>query len=187
MVLSAHQSKIFKEGCKKEVLMQYKCMEKEIRKLHGRILYPICHVDREYSGRNAALTERTPWIPVQAPDFSPRFSRENRNEFCRFVKSKTIKQKHGYHPLQHEPAFPDDKSRVDAGFSYGLALPPDSERPAILSGTDLYPCFCAVFFITKKPGASPRPMISEFCMISSKRSIGLASRFRPWKRGCEKI
>ena len=57
-----------------------------------------------------------------------------------------------YHPLQHEPAFPDDKSRVAAGFSCSLALPPDSERPAILSGTDLYPCFCAVFFITLKKG-----------------------------------
>ena len=34
--------------------MQYKCMEKEIRKLHGRI-FPLCHVCREYSGRNAAL------------------------------------------------------------------------------------------------------------------------------------
>ncbi|WP_418249238.1 hypothetical protein [Dialister succinatiphilus] len=40
--------------------MQYKCMEKEIWKLHGRILCPICHVYREYSGRNAALAERTP-------------------------------------------------------------------------------------------------------------------------------
>ena len=120
-------------------------------------------------------------LSIQVPDFSPLFpgARGNRNGFCRFVKSFTTNRKHGYHPLQHEPAFPDDKSRVDAGFSYGLALPPDSERPAILYGTDLYPCFCAVFFITKKPGASPRPMISEFCMISSKRSIGLASRFRP--------
>jgi len=27
-------------GCKKGVLMQYKCMEKEIRKLHGRVLFP---------------------------------------------------------------------------------------------------------------------------------------------------
>ena len=34
------QSKILKGGCKKGVLMQYKCMEKEIRKLHGRILFP---------------------------------------------------------------------------------------------------------------------------------------------------
>ena len=40
MVLSAYQSKIFKEGCEKGVLMQYKYMEKEIRKLHGRILFP---------------------------------------------------------------------------------------------------------------------------------------------------
>ena len=40
MVLSAYQRKIFKEGCEKGVLMQYKCMEKEIRKLHGRILFP---------------------------------------------------------------------------------------------------------------------------------------------------
>ena len=35
--------------------MQYKCMEKEIRKLHGGFYVPICHVCREYSGRNAAL------------------------------------------------------------------------------------------------------------------------------------
>ena len=31
---------IFKGGCKNEGLMQYKCMEKEIRKLHGRVLFP---------------------------------------------------------------------------------------------------------------------------------------------------
>ena len=35
--------------------MQYKYMEKEIRKLHGGFYVPICHVCREYSGRNAAL------------------------------------------------------------------------------------------------------------------------------------
>ena len=40
MALSSFQNKIFKGGCKKGVLMQYKCMEKEIRKLHGRILFP---------------------------------------------------------------------------------------------------------------------------------------------------
>ena len=40
MSLSSFQNKIFKGGCKKGVLMQYKCMEKEIRKLHGRILFP---------------------------------------------------------------------------------------------------------------------------------------------------
>ena len=75
---------------------------------------------------------------IQAPDFSPLFpgARGNGNGFCRFVKSFTTNRKHGYHPLQHEPAFPDDKSRVDAGFSCDLALPPDSERPAILTGMD---------------------------------------------------
>ena len=40
MSLSSFQSKIFKGGCKKGMLMQYKCMEKKIRKLHGRILFP---------------------------------------------------------------------------------------------------------------------------------------------------
>ena len=35
--------------------MQYKCMEKEIRKFHRGFYVPICHVCREYSGRNAAL------------------------------------------------------------------------------------------------------------------------------------
>ena len=32
--------KNFKGGCKKGVLMQYKCMEKDVRKLHGRIPFP---------------------------------------------------------------------------------------------------------------------------------------------------
>ena len=40
MGLFSFQNKIFKGGCKNEGLMQYKCMEKEIRKLHGRILFP---------------------------------------------------------------------------------------------------------------------------------------------------
>ena len=34
--------------------MQYKCMEKEIRIFHGRILFPSAmYIAREYSGRNA--------------------------------------------------------------------------------------------------------------------------------------
>ena len=47
---------------------------------------------------------------IQLSDFPPRFpgALGNRNEFCRFVKSITTKQKHEYHPLQHKPAFPDD-------------------------------------------------------------------------------
>ena len=39
--------------------MQYKCMEREIRKLSMEGSYfLICLVYREYSGRNAALAER---------------------------------------------------------------------------------------------------------------------------------
>ena len=52
--------------------------------------------------------------------------------------------------MQHEPAFPNDKSRVDVGFSYGLALPPDSERPAILTGTDTIRVFVLPFDNMKK-------------------------------------
>ena len=39
--------------------MQYKCMEREMRTLSMEEFYfPICHVYRDNSGRNAALTER---------------------------------------------------------------------------------------------------------------------------------
>ena len=60
--------------------------------------FPICYVYREYSGRNAALTERKAKNPcIQVPDFPPRFpgAQGRRNEFCRFVKSFTTNQKHG--------------------------------------------------------------------------------------------
>ena len=150
MVLSAHQSKIFKEGCKKEVLMQYKCMEKEIRKLHGRILYPICHVDREYSGRNAALAGRKAMnLCIQAPDFPSPMSRgpeiwerilQIRREARPPIKNTdTIL-------CSMSPHSRTTSSRRLQDFPVCSALTPDSERPAILSGTDLYPCFCAVIF-----------------------------------------
>ena len=126
--VSAFYNKSFEGGCKNEGLMQYKCMEKEIRKLHGRI-FPLCHVYREIFRPECSFGSRELQNScIQAPDFPPLFpgARGNRNGFCRFVKSFTTNRKHGYHPLQHEPAFPDDKSRVDAGFSCSLALPPDS-------------------------------------------------------------
>ena len=150
MVLSAHQSKIFKEGCKKEVLMQYKCMEKEIRKLHGRILYPICHVDREYSGRNAALAGRKAMnLCIQASDFPSPMSRgpeiwerilQIRREARPPIKNTdTIL-------CSMSPHSRTTSSRRLQDFPVCSALTPDSERPAILSGRDLYPCFCAVIF-----------------------------------------
>ena len=95
MVLSAYQSKILKEGCEKGVLMQYKCMEKEIRKLHGRILFPICHVYRDHSGRNAALTERNQESLYTGSRFSPPapLAPGKRNGFCRFVKNMITHRK----------------------------------------------------------------------------------------------
>ena len=119
--------------------MQYKCMEKEIRKLHGGFYVPICHVCREYSGRNAALAAGKSRIPVYRllifPSRSPGAGKTKRILQIR-KKYDNPSQKHGYHPLQHEPAFPDDKSRVDAGFSCGLALPPDF-REALINSQSL--------------------------------------------------
>ena len=106
---------------------------------HGRILFPICHVYRDNSGRNAALTERNQEsLYTGSCFFSPASPAPGkRNGFCRFVKNMiTHRKSTDTIHIQHEPAFPDDKSRVDAGFSCDLALPPDSERPAILTGMD---------------------------------------------------
>ena len=87
--------KISKAGCKKRGLMQYKCMEKEIRKLHGRILFPICHVYRDNFGRNAALTERNHESLYTGSRFSPPapLAPGKRNGFCRFVKNMITHRK----------------------------------------------------------------------------------------------
>ena len=80
----------------------------------SRIFRPECSFDRQKAMNPC----------IQAPDFSPRFpgAQGSRNEFCRFVKSFTTNQKHGYHPLQHEPAFPDDKFKAAAGLSCMLSV-----------------------------------------------------------------
>ncbi len=72
--------KISKAGCKKRGLMQYKCMEKEIRKLHGRILLLSVIIYREYSGRNAALTERNHESLYTGSRFSPPAPRRRGSE-----------------------------------------------------------------------------------------------------------
>ena len=38
----------------------------------------------------------------------------SRTDSAEYVKTMTIKPKHGYHLIQHEPAFPDDKFRAAA-------------------------------------------------------------------------
>ena len=81
-----------------------------------------------------------------------------RNGFCRFVKNMiTHRKSTDTIHIQHEPAFPDDKSRVDAGFSCDLALPPDSERPAILTGSDTIRVFVVPFDSMKK--AAPHGLL----------------------------
>ena len=72
--------KISKAGCKKRGLMQYKCMEKEIRKLHGRILLLSVIIYREYSGRNATLTERNHESLYTGSRFSPPAPRRRGSE-----------------------------------------------------------------------------------------------------------
>ena len=86
---------------------------------------PVCHVYREYSGQNAALTDRKPWIPVyRLPISLPHVPgpRDVGTDSADSQRSMTTKQKHGYHPLQHEPAFPDDKFKAAAGLSCMLSV-----------------------------------------------------------------
>ena len=95
-------------------------------------------------------------------------------------------QKHGYHPLQHEPAFPDDKFKVAAGLSCMLSVDAwfREARNTVWHGfVSVFLC-CSVlsnqksdeeiihnssppFFTAKKPGAFPSPMPNEFgvCMV----------------------
>ena len=94
----------------------------------SRSFRPECSFDRKES---RIPVYRLPILPSRSPGAG-----EAKRILQIRKKHNNQSQKHGYHPLQHEPAFPDDKSRVDAEFSCDLAVPPDSERPAILTGMD---------------------------------------------------
>ena len=133
--------------------MQYKCMEREIRKLSMEGFYfLICLVYREYSGRNAVLAERNQWISVYRfpafPSPAPRAPWEQ-NGFCR------IRLKHDNQAkarISSHPAWARIPGRQVQGCcrkspSCSPALTPDSERPAILTGTDDHPCFCAALSV----------------------------------------
>ena len=73
MAFSAFQNKIFEGGCKNGVLMQYKCMEKEIRKLHGRILFPsvmyIANIPAGMQLWQIGSHESLYRLPISLPDF----------------------------------------------------------------------------------------------------------------------
>ena len=105
--------------------MQYKCMEKEIRKLHGRILLLFVMYIANIPAGMQLWQIGKPRIPVyRLPIFLPDFPgpRDVGMDSADSQKSKTIKQKHGHHPLQREPAFPDDKFKAAAGLSCMLSV-----------------------------------------------------------------
>ena len=143
--------------------MQYKCMERQSRNLSMEgFHFPFCYVYREYSGRNAALAEGNK--ESLYTDFLLSLSGSPGAWEAKRILQNKLKQDNIKNtdtiPCSMSPHSRTTSSRRLQDFPVCSALTPDSERPAILSGRDLYPCFCAVFFITKKPGASPRPMIA---------------------------
>ena len=109
---------------------------------------PICHVYREYSGRNAALTKKDAMNPCTGSRFPSSTSRglgkSERILQIRKKASQPIKNTDTI-PCSMSPHSRTTSSRWLQDFPVCSALTPDSERPAILSGTDLYPCFCAAF------------------------------------------
>ena len=119
--------------------MQYKCMEREMRTLSMEGFYsPLSCISRSFRPE-CSFDRKRSRIPVyRLPIFSSRSPGAGEAKRILQIRKKydNPSQKHGYHPLQHEPAFPDDKSRVDAGFSCDLALPPDF-REALINSQSL--------------------------------------------------
>ena len=138
--------------------MQYKCMEKEISELSmegfyfphlpciSRIFRPECSFGREEAMNPC----------IQAPDFPSPLSGapDSRNEFCRFVKKYGNIKSTDTILCSMSPHSRTTRAGWLQDFPVCSALPPDSERPAILTGTDLYPCFCAVFLPHEKSSPS---------------------------------
>ena len=73
----------------------------------SRIFRPECSFGREESMNLCIQISRFP--PLRLPG-----RLEGRTDSAGYVKTMTIKPKHGYHLIQHEPAFPDDKFRAAA-------------------------------------------------------------------------
>ena len=133
--------------------MQYKCMEREMRTLSMEGFYFPSVMYIAIIPAEMQLCQKEIKNPcIQAPDFPLPLPGAGEAKRILQIRKKydNPSQKPGFHPLQHEPAFPDDKSRVDAGFSCDLALPPDSERPAILTGSDTIRVFVLFLAARKK-------------------------------------
>ena len=152
----------------------------------------------EYSsGREEAMNPC-----IQAPDIFPQRpgAQGRQNEFCRFVKKYDHIKNTDTIPCSMSPHSRTTSSRRLQDFPVCSALAPDSERPAILTGTDLYPCFCAVFyssikggeeiiissppfFCTRNPDALSSPILNELGVCHSLRSAAGVQR-RPQGNHC---
>ena len=132
--------------------MQYKCMEKEIRKLHGRILLlSVMYIANIPAGMQLWQIGK-PRVPVyrfliSLPDFpGPKEigtdSADSKKHDHQTKNTDTI-------PPSMSPHSRTTSSRRLQDFPVCSALAPDSERPALLTDTDAHPCFCAVFFIKR--------------------------------------
>ena len=75
--------------------------------VYREIFRPECSFGREESMNLCIQVSRFP--PLRLPGRP-----EGRTDSAEYVKTMTIKPKHGYHLIQHEPAFPDDKFRAAA-------------------------------------------------------------------------
>ena len=133
--------------------MQYKCMEREIRKLSMEGFYfLICLVYREYSGRNAALAERNQWISVYRFPAFPLSGSQGALRAERILQNTLNHDNQAKARISSHPAWARIPGRQVQGCcrkspSCSPALTPDSERPAILTGTDDHPCFCAALSV----------------------------------------
>ena len=138
--------------------MQYKCMEKEIRKLHGRILLlSVMYIANIPAGMQLWQIGK-PRVPVyrfliSLPDFpGPREigtdSADSKKHDHQTKNTDTI-------PPSMNPHSRTTSSRRLQDFPVCSALAPDSERPAILSGTDTIRVF-VLSFLRQKRGCEER-------------------------------
>ena len=110
--------------------------------------FPFYYAHREYPGRNAALAEGNK--ESLYTDFLLSLSGSPGAWEAKRILQNKLKQDNIKNtdtiPCSMSPHSRTTSSRRLQDFPVCSALTPDSERPAILSGRDLYPCFCAVIF-----------------------------------------
>ena len=103
----------------------------------SRIFRPECSFDKK-DAMNPCTGSRFPSSTSRGPGKSERILQIRKKASQPIKNTDTI-------PCSMSPHSRTTSSRRLQDFPVCSALAPDSERPAILSGTDLYPCFCAAF------------------------------------------